>query len=63
MKKLIVAILCIVCVLESVGCHMLPEKPIKEYNGVPLLSLVFRSIEYNGGATKTYTVDFENNFI
>ena len=63
MKKIIAAILCIVCVLSSVGCHMLPEKPIKEYNGVPLLSLVFRSIDYNGGATKTYTVDFENNFI
>lgn len=57
MKKIIALILCIMCVLSFVGCG----NRIKEYKGTSLTDLSFRKVNYNGGFTREYILDFENN--
>ena len=59
MKRLLAMILCVCCILTLVSC----ELPIREYKGTPICNLTYESIDYNGGYTHTYVIDFENNLI
>ena len=59
MKRLLAMILCVCCILALVSC----ELPIREYKGTPICNLTYESIDYNGGYTDTYVIDFENNLV
>lgn len=59
MKKIIALILCAVCILSVSSCG----DRIKEYKGTALTSLEFRRVDYNGGFTREYILDFENNTV
>ncbi len=59
MKRILAMILCVSCILTLASC----ELPIKEYTGICLRNLTYESIDYNGGYTNTYVIDFENNLV
>jgi len=59
MKRLLAMILCVCCIFALVSC----ELPIREYKGTPICNLTYESIDYNGGYTNTYVIDFENNLV
>ncbi len=61
MRKFLSVILCICCFLAFISCS--EEDTIKEYTGTSLVNLTFQRVDYMGGYTRTYVVDFENNSI
>ena len=60
MKRLLTIFLMIGCFASLVGCSLLP---IREYQGTEVSSLIFKSIDYMGGATSETLLDFENNLV
>jgi len=61
MKKIFLMLL---VVLFGVGlCACNGDKRIKQYNGTPLTQLKYVSIDYNGGYTREYVFDFNENAV
>ena len=64
MKKVLLLILVIVLIFGFVGCSYIARYiPIKEYTETPLSSLSYKTVDYMGGYTETYTLDFVSNTV
>lgn len=59
MRRFISVILVVVSFLTFVSCN---EK-IKDYTGTPIVNLSYETVNYFGGYTQTYILDFENNVV
>lgn len=63
MKKSSLLLICVIILVCCVGCK--PGEPIilLEYDGVPLSSLSYQTIDYMGGYTRSYLLDFDSNTV
>lgn len=62
MKRILALVLFAIMLLCLMGCSVFSEIiPIREYTGTPLSSLSYKTVEYMGGYTRTYLLDFESN--
>ena len=59
MKRIIMVCLCMVCLLGFSAC----STAIKEYEGAAVTCISYERIDYNGGYTEEYVIDFENNVV
>ena len=60
MKRLAALVLCICSVFALFGCSVLQPK---EYIGVYISRFTYKTVDYMGGATATYIIDFEENVV
>lgn len=64
MKRLALLFSALLLVLCLSSCAVLDEFiPIVEYKGTPLSTLTFENIDYMGGLTVTYIIDFNENTV
>lgn len=63
MKTLLILLLPVFLLSCLVGCYNKSTDPIilLEYPGVPLSSIEYRTVDYMGGASVTYNIDFVSN--
>ncbi len=62
MKRILSIFLALAILTCLVGCDAIRGiLPIREYNGTPLTTLSYKTVDYMGGATVEYVFDFEEN--
>lgn len=59
MKKIVTICLCMACLWGFVSCGT----AVKDYGGTPVTLLSYERIDYMGGYTETYVIDFEANVV
>ncbi len=64
MKRIFLIAVCIALVFCLSGCDLvLKILPVREYKGTPLSSLSYKTINYMGGTSSTYLLDFNENTV
>lgn len=64
MKRILFLILFVSSIFIFAGCSFISDFiPIREYTGTPLSSLSYKTVDYMGGYTETYILDFESNSV
>lgn len=64
MKKISAILLIAVIIFSLSSCSFIARiLPVREYNGTPLVSLSYKTIDYMGGYTETYIIDFNENIV
>ncbi len=64
MKKISAILLIAVIVFSLSSCSSIAGVlPVREYNGTPLADLSYKRVDYMGGRTETYIIDFNENTV
>ena len=64
MKRISLIALLVLISLCFVGCSAVMKiLPIREYRGTPLTSLSYETVDYMGGMSETYVLDFDKNTV
>ena len=64
MKRISLIALLVLISLCFSGCSAVMKiLPVREYRGTPLTSLSYKTVDYMGGISETYLLDFEENTV